>query len=351
MTVEAPIPQTPSGTSDRSGTDKDCACQIKDRGWWQGSVVPDGHLRSKSPTLVQGYDFWVLATQTCNLYNDNFDAVHSAEWVGAKKIERLVGAQARCCSRQPIRPNLCHARQTQFPRIKRQSPTCNCPQKSSKFPTDLIPTEHPTEHCDVEWLDSKRLNEYIEPMNKPLAPGVKDRPIDLIEVNGRYVVADRSINGFQALAVTFLRCLGMAFLPFWVRHLPQVGSRSHAFVTLALSTLYIAAGLAQQLLYFPDKSSIQHAIALLIVACLIGLLSPRLAVASMAISAVVDTSRIATELVWGAAPAVNPVIERWPFAAWEYTAFVACAVIMAFDAHQRTRAEIHADGVGRTNRI
>jgi hypothetical protein len=43
---------------------------------------------------VQGYDFWVLATQTCNLYNDNFDAVHSAEWVGAKKIERLTGAQA-----------------------------------------------------------------------------------------------------------------------------------------------------------------------------------------------------------------------------------------------------------------
>ena len=94
MTVEAPIPQTPSGISDQSGTDKDCACQIKDLGWWQGSVVPDGDLRSKSPTLVQGYDFWVLATQTCNLYNDNFDAVHSAEWVGAKKIERLAGAQA-----------------------------------------------------------------------------------------------------------------------------------------------------------------------------------------------------------------------------------------------------------------
>ena len=68
-------------------------------------MIADAKLRTKSPALPEGYDYWVLATQTCNLYSDNFEAIRLAEWVGANVIaekgRQASGADPRslhCCA-------------------------------------------------------------------------------------------------------------------------------------------------------------------------------------------------------------------------------------------------------------
>lgn len=87
--MEAHTPPTSTGTSDLSKIDKDCASSIKELGWWQGSIIRDADLRAISSGLPAGCDYWVLATQTCNLYNENFDSIHSVEWIGARTITKL----------------------------------------------------------------------------------------------------------------------------------------------------------------------------------------------------------------------------------------------------------------------
>lgn len=180
-------------------------------------------------------------------------------------------------------------------------------------------------------------------MNKRLAPPAgKEQATDLVEVNGRFVEAGgRSVAGahLKAFAVTVLRCLGMAFRPFWVRHLPAILDPSWAPLAASISVLFMTAALALQHLLTPQSSSLWHALNLALMVALIGLITPRLGVAYMAISTVSDAVRVAIELAWGAAPAVAPITARWPFAAWEWTALAACALVMAFEFHQRLRAQ------------
>ena len=48
--------------------------------------MADNVLRSVCPELPQGYSHWVLASQTCNVFNPDFEKVPSVEWVGANEI-------------------------------------------------------------------------------------------------------------------------------------------------------------------------------------------------------------------------------------------------------------------------
>lgn len=59
---------------------------IKYQGWWQGSLVEDHVLREHFPSLPNDFDFWVLASQTCNLFNEDFKKIPVVEWVGARNI-------------------------------------------------------------------------------------------------------------------------------------------------------------------------------------------------------------------------------------------------------------------------
>lgn len=58
---------------------------IEERKWWQGSVIPQSDLIS----FDMGGDasHWIVASQTCNLYNENFDLVPRFEVVAANKID------------------------------------------------------------------------------------------------------------------------------------------------------------------------------------------------------------------------------------------------------------------------
>jgi len=60
--------------------------RIKNNEWWQGSVIKasrlDDELKGESDD-----DYWVVASQTCNLYNENFERVPEFEIVAAKKVE------------------------------------------------------------------------------------------------------------------------------------------------------------------------------------------------------------------------------------------------------------------------
>lgn len=68
--------------------------EIKRRKWWQGSIVDHSSLAeclsqngSESPSTQ--CDHWVVASQTCNLHNPQFERVRLVELVGAKSLANL----------------------------------------------------------------------------------------------------------------------------------------------------------------------------------------------------------------------------------------------------------------------
>lgn len=80
---------TSSGASDApDGTT--LASQIRANGWWQGAIVAADTLRQVDETLDQtdhgGVTHWILASQTCNLYNTDFEKIPKVEWIGATKL-------------------------------------------------------------------------------------------------------------------------------------------------------------------------------------------------------------------------------------------------------------------------
>jgi hypothetical protein len=89
MESAAQSTQTSSATSAVDRTDVECAQCIRALGWWQGSIITDERLRQVMPDLPTGFDHWVMASQTCNLYNTDFSHVRMVEWIGARKINAL----------------------------------------------------------------------------------------------------------------------------------------------------------------------------------------------------------------------------------------------------------------------
>lgn len=58
--------------------------------WWQGSIVHVTRLNHAAQN--NGHDYWIIATQTCNLYSKNFEQIPVFEVIAAKRIESLNAA-------------------------------------------------------------------------------------------------------------------------------------------------------------------------------------------------------------------------------------------------------------------
>lgn len=86
MISEQPTQKTSSAAPEEA-PDPECACAIKAQGWWQGAVVEDATLRAHAQDLPLGATHWIVASQTCNLFNDRFDRVRRAEWLGASSLD------------------------------------------------------------------------------------------------------------------------------------------------------------------------------------------------------------------------------------------------------------------------
>jgi len=70
-----------------SDIDTLCIDQIKKLGWWQGAFSFKSNLKEKGIEISFECDYWVLASQTCNICSDNFESVPLVEWIGANKID------------------------------------------------------------------------------------------------------------------------------------------------------------------------------------------------------------------------------------------------------------------------
>ncbi|MEN5045137.1 hypothetical protein [Pseudomonas koreensis] len=68
--------------------DIDLATVIKSTGWWQGSVISEKRLQSHSSD-DSGDGWWIVASQTCNLYNPDFCKIPVVELIAARKVEKL----------------------------------------------------------------------------------------------------------------------------------------------------------------------------------------------------------------------------------------------------------------------
>lgn len=69
-------------------SNNDALKAIKAAGWWQGSIVGSAQLAAACP-VPEGADYWVMASQTCNLYNADFEAIPVAEMVAAQRIDAI----------------------------------------------------------------------------------------------------------------------------------------------------------------------------------------------------------------------------------------------------------------------
>lgn len=57
---------------------------IKEKKWWQGSVIPASSLGLEDQSDA---NYWVIASQACNIYNPNFEKVSVFELVAARQID------------------------------------------------------------------------------------------------------------------------------------------------------------------------------------------------------------------------------------------------------------------------
>ncbi len=67
--------------------DSACVSDIKNLGWWQGSFALKSSFVENGIDVPFECDFWVLASQTCNICSENFESVPLVEWIGASKID------------------------------------------------------------------------------------------------------------------------------------------------------------------------------------------------------------------------------------------------------------------------
>lgn len=57
---------------------------VKEKKWWQGSVIPASSLSLEDQSDA---NYWVIASQACNIYNPNFEKVPVFELVAARQID------------------------------------------------------------------------------------------------------------------------------------------------------------------------------------------------------------------------------------------------------------------------
>lgn len=62
--------------------------EIKGRNWWQGSLIPGNDINNAIPNNHSNIAWWVIASQTCNLYNPDFEKVPVFEIIAASQIEQ-----------------------------------------------------------------------------------------------------------------------------------------------------------------------------------------------------------------------------------------------------------------------
>jgi hypothetical protein len=68
--------------------DINLATEIKSAGWWQGSVISEKRLQNLSSD-DSGDGWWIVASQTCNLYNPDFCKIPVVELIAARSVEKL----------------------------------------------------------------------------------------------------------------------------------------------------------------------------------------------------------------------------------------------------------------------
>lgn len=66
----------------------DLAEAIKRAGWWQGSILPESCFQGEYLTGEKD-GWWVITSQTCNLYNPDFGKIPVFEMVAARKIKEI----------------------------------------------------------------------------------------------------------------------------------------------------------------------------------------------------------------------------------------------------------------------
>lgn len=87
--------------------DTQTLAKIKEKGWWQGSLIEASDLARLGNNCEES-KWWIITSQTCNLYNPSFDKVRVFEIIAASEIAkcdkskisgydpRILHIEARC---------------------------------------------------------------------------------------------------------------------------------------------------------------------------------------------------------------------------------------------------------------
>lgn len=69
--------------------------QIKEKNWWQGSLISGEDLKNDISNSHSNCTWWVITSQTCNLYNYDFQKVPVFEIIAASQIEQCAPDKIR----------------------------------------------------------------------------------------------------------------------------------------------------------------------------------------------------------------------------------------------------------------
>lgn len=68
----------------------DLLAKIKEKNWWQGSLILGSDLKGVILNNHSNISLWVIASQTCNLYNPDFEKVPVFEVIAASQIDKCM---------------------------------------------------------------------------------------------------------------------------------------------------------------------------------------------------------------------------------------------------------------------
>jgi len=146
-------------SADASESEKIIA-EIKEKRWWQGSLI----LGSSLSTVVKSCgqeEWWIITSQTCNLYNSSFQNVPVFEVVAAREIEKCDPGKIRGDN-----PRILHVEaQTENEKIALEINIQTrqwCPRQAlSKLPTPTFNVRDAGRGVDTDWAKKQWLDNFV----------------------------------------------------------------------------------------------------------------------------------------------------------------------------------------------
>ena len=135
--------------------------KIKEKNWWQGSLILGSDLNTAIPNNHGNITYWVIASQTCNLFNPDFQKIPVFEIIAASQIDE--------CAKNMIRgdnPRILHVKaqaETEIIALELdiQKRVWLSREILSQLPAPIYSILDTKKELDEQWMKKQWLDNFI----------------------------------------------------------------------------------------------------------------------------------------------------------------------------------------------